>query len=214
MSLNRFSLVAVAAVAAVVLGAAPAAAQVTYGGYDLGPDYGAMVRQQEQLMQRQQQQMQTQERQIVAQVMNDPRFRPLYQQHRAQGGQSTPEQFAYWLAATNWGSREGVRQFHDNERRNAENVHRSWRGVQDAERQRQEAMRQNGARQGEIARERGNTLQGNSTYVGRDGRQYVLPHTQPGVVQRDYQGNSFVMDNSGQYHQLTPHGWQPMRPAF
>lgn len=214
MSLDRFSLVAAAAVAAALLGAAPAAAQVTYGGYTLGPDYGAMARQQEQLMHRQRQQMQAQEQQIVAQVMSDPRFGPLYQQHRAQGHRSTPEQFAYWLAATNWGSRDGVRQLHENERRNGEAEHRAWRGVQEAERQRQEAMRQNGARQHEIARERGNTLQGNSTYVGRDGRQYVLPHTRPGVVQRDYQGNSFVMDNSGQYHQLTPHGWQPMRPAF
>lgn len=213
MSLKRFSLVAAAA-AAVVLGAVPATAQVYYGGYNLGPDYGAMARQQEQLMHQQRQQMQAQEQQIVAQVMRDPRFAPLYRQHRAQGHPSTPEQFAYWLAATNWGSREGVAAFAENERRNGQAEHRAWRGVQDAERARAEAMRQGSARQSEIARERGNLLQGNSTYVGRDGQQYVLPHTQPGVVQRDYQGNSFVMDNSGQYHQLTPHGWQPMRRAF
>ena len=214
MSLDRFSLVAAAAVGAVLLGAGPAAAQVTYGGYNLGPDYGAMVRQQEQLMLRQRQQMQAQEQQIVAHVMRDPRFAPLYRQHRAQGHPSTPEQFAYWLAATNWGSQDGVRQLRENERRNGEAEHRAWRGIQDAERARAEAMRQGSVRQSEIARERGHGLQGNSTYVGGDGRQYVLPHTQPGVVQRDDQGNAFVMDNGGRYHQWTPHGWQPMRPAF
>ncbi|MGL4285920.1 MAG: hypothetical protein ACRCVA_06230, partial [Phreatobacter sp.] len=60
----------------------------------------------------------------------------------------------------------------------------------------------------------GNQLQGNSTYLAPNGQQFVLPHTQPGVPQRDASGNTFVMDNRGQYYIQTPYGWQPMRPAF
>ncbi|WP_164094329.1 hypothetical protein, partial [Stenotrophomonas maltophilia] len=60
----------------------------------------------------------------------------------------------------------------------------------------------------------GNQLQGNSTYLAPNGQQFVLPHTQPGVPQRDRSGNTFVMDNRGQYYIQTPYGWQPMRPAF
>ncbi len=209
---TMFAAIAIAA-AAVATQATPSSAQVTYGGYNLGPDYGAMIQRQQEIMRQQQQQMQGHEQQIVAQVMQDPRFGAMYQQHRAQGGQSSPQQFAYWLAATRWGSRDGVAAFQHNERQNHQREYNAFRGVQGAEAARGQAQMgwSNGYHRNN--QEFGRTLQGNSTYVAPNGQSHVLPHTQPGVVQRDHQGRAFVMDNRGQYYVYTPYGWQPMRPA-
>lgn len=202
------------AAAAVVAQAAPSSAQVYYGGYNLGPDYGAMIRQQQELARQQQMQMQAGEQQIVAQVMQHPNFAPMYHQHRAQGGQMSPQQFAYALAATRWGSREGVAYFNQTERRNQAAEYASAGRLREAEAARGAA--QSGYMNGYYRNhaEAGRGLQGNSTYIAQNGQSYVLPHTQPGVIRRDQNGNAFVMDNQGQYYMYTPHGWQAMRSAF
>lgn len=208
----RTALAALALAAGIGL-SAPASAQVYYGGYNLGPDYGAMIQQQQQIMRQQQQQMQQHEQQIVGQVMQDPRFPGMYQQHRAQGGQMSPQQFAYWLAATRWGSPDGVRAFANSERANQQREFDSVRGLRDAERQRGDAQMgwSNGYHRNN--NEFGRTLQGNSTYLLPNGQPIVLPHTQPGVPQRDQYGRTFVMNERGQYFMATPNGWQPIRPA-
>lgn len=202
------------AAAAVVAQAAPSSAQVYYGGYNLGPDYGAMIAQQQELMRRQRIEMQQGEQQIIAQVMQHPHFGPMYQQHRAQGGQMSPQQFAYTLAATRWGSREGIDYFNRSERRNQEAEHAAALRLREAEAGR--AAAQNGYMNGYSRNhaEAGRGLQGNSTYIAPNGTSYVLPHTQPGVIRQDRNGNAFVMNNQGQYYMYTPNGWQPMRSAF
>jgi hypothetical protein len=210
---TMFAAFAIAA-AAITAQTSPSAAQVTYGGYNLGPDYGIMIRRQQELMRQQQQQMQGHEQQIVAQVMQDPRFGAMYHQHRAQGGQSSPQQFAYWLAATRWGSRDGVAAFQHGERQNHLREYNAFRGVQGAEAARGHAQR--GYMDGghAIRQESGNGLQSRGTYVTPGGQQRVMPYNQPGVVQQDAQGNRYVMNNQGQYFMATPHGWVPMQPRY
>lgn len=208
----RTALAALALAAGIGL-SAPASAQVYYGGYNLGPNYGAMIQQEQLRMRQQQHQMQQQEQNIVAQVMQHSNFGPMYQQHRAQGGQMSPQQFAYWLAATRWGSRDGIRDFANSERSNHQREIDAARGVRDAERARGNAQMgwSNGYHRNN--QEFGRTLQGNSTYLLPNGQPIVLPHTQPGVPQRDQYGRTFVMNERGQYFMATPHGWQPIRPA-
>lgn len=201
------------AAAAITFQAAPSAAQVYYGGYNLGPDYGAMVRQYQQQMQRDGAQMQAHEQQIIAQVMQNPNFGPMYQQHRAQGGQMSPQQFAYAMAATRWNSPEGRAYFQQRERQNQIREQQALRGLREAEAARGAAQMGHMESFHRNNQEFGRTLRGNSTYVGPNGQNYVLPHTQPGVVQRDHSGNAFVMDNRGQYYMYTPYGWQPMQPG-
>lgn len=208
----RTALAALALAAGIGL-SAPASAQVYYGGYNLGPDYGAMIQQQQQIMRQQQQQMQQREQQIIAQVMQDPRFAPMYHQHRAQGGQMSPQQFAYALAATRWGTPDGIRDFQNSERANAQREHEALRRLREAEAQRGAAQSEWAARHHRNNQEFGRTLQGNSTYVLPNGQTIVLPHTQPGVPQRDHHGRTFVMNERGQYFMATPYGWQPIRPA-
>lgn len=211
---NRGRLLSAVVAAVAAFANLPATAQVYYGGHNLGPDYGAMIRQQQQLMQQQQRQMQSQEQQVIAQVMNNPRFAPMYQQHRMQGGQMSPQQFAYSLAATRWGSREGIAQFRQNEQRNQAEERGAVGRLRAAEAERGQAQTNYMNNQHRNNQEFGRTLQGNSTYTAQNGQNYVLPHTQPGVISRDQNGNAFVMDNRGQYYMQTPYGWQPMRPAF
>ncbi|MCA0320397.1 MAG: hypothetical protein LCH88_20280 [Proteobacteria bacterium] len=158
--------------------------------------------------------MQSQYQNQYAQLMQNPRFQQMYHQHRAQGGQMSVQQFAYNYMATGGFTEQGMRNY-QNSRSQIEDQQR--RGMQDmraAEEARARAQmgyangyhRNNG--------EFGRTLQGNSTYTGPNGQNHVLPHTQPGVVQRDAQGRAFVMDNNGQYYQYTPYGWQPMRSGY
>jgi hypothetical protein len=207
---------AVAAIAAtaMVAHAAPSAAQTYYGGYNLGPDYGAMIQQQQQLMQQQRMQMQSHEQQIIAQVMQHPNFAPMYQQHRAQGGQMSPQQFAYTLAATRWGSPEGRAYFQQTERQNQMREHDAARGLRSAETQRGNAQRQYMEGGHGIRQESGNGLQSRGTYVGPNGETRVLPYNQPGAIQQDAQGNRYIMNNQGQYFMATPNGWVPMQPRY
>jgi hypothetical protein len=202
------------AAAAIAVQTAPSTAQVMYGGYNLGPDYGAMIQQQQQLMQQQRQQMQGHEQQIIAQVMQNPNFAPMYQQHRAQGGQMSPQQFAYALAATRWGSREGMAHFRQTEQDNQAREYNAARGLRAAEGARGAA--QQGYMDGGhgIRQEAGNGLTSRGTYVDPHGQQRVLPYNQAGVIQQDAQGNRYVMNNQGQYFMATPHGWVPMRPRY
>ncbi|MBN8943993.1 MAG: hypothetical protein J0H01_31075 [Rhizobiales bacterium] len=214
MACNRLhsALAGLALAAALAAQAAPAAAQTYYRGYDIGPDYQGMLnqsmRQQQELNARMQQNTQG----IIAQVMQDPQFQALYQQHRMQGGQMTPQQFAYQYAATGRFSREGTARYRENEARNQAAEQQRLQGLREAEAARGQAQRGYQDSYQRNNAEVGNLLRGNSTYIGPNGQSYVLPHTQPGQIQRDPNtGNAFVMDNRGQYYMYTPNGWQPMQ---
>lgn len=199
------------AATAVAFQTAPSAAQVMYGGYNLGPDYGSMIQEQLQRGQAMQYQMQQKQQQIVTQVMQDPRFQAKYRQYRAQGGQMSPQQYAYNYAATAGYTPDGINRFRKIEGDNQRREGQALRGLRQAEGARGQAQMDYSYGYQRNNNEFGNLLRGNSTYVAPNGQNYVLPHTQPGQVQRDYNGNAFVMDNRGQYYMYTPYGWQPMR---
>lgn len=159
-------------------------------------------------------QMMQQQQQIVAQVMQLPHFQQMYQQYRMQGGQMPPQQYALEYAARGRFTAQGMQNFQNSRSQMEDQQRQGMQGLREAEAARGQA--QMGYSQGyqRNNQEFGNQLQGNSTYLAPNGQQFVLPHTQPGVPQRDASGNTFVMDNRGQYFIHTPYGWQPMRPAF
>ncbi|MEO7326783.1 MAG: hypothetical protein ABIW82_18325, partial [Dokdonella sp.] len=98
--------------------AASASAQVYQGGYNLGPDYGAMLQQQLQQSQRLSQQMQRAENDVVRRLMQNPDCIAKYEQHRAAGGGLSFEQFAYQYAATGGFSAQGMARFRQSEQAN------------------------------------------------------------------------------------------------
>jgi hypothetical protein len=160
----------------------------------------------------QNQQMNTQLDAVIRAKMNDPNFQAAYKQHLAQGGRSTPQQFAYWHAATRGGSAEGMAYFRATETRNQINEQNSYNAYLQAQAARAQAQTQwmNGFHRNNV--EFGNTMRGNSTYMNPySGFNYVLPHTlQPGQQYRDTMGNVFQMDSRGNYYQFNNGYWYPL----
>lgn len=210
---NLFTAVAAAALA-VAAYSAPASAQVMYGGYNLGPDYGAMIRQQQALAAQQQQQMMAQQQQIVAQVMQLPHFQQMYYQYRSQGGHLSPQQYAVEYAARGRFTEDGMRNFQNSRNQIEANDRRAMEGYRAAEENRRRAQQQYMDGGNAIAQERGYGLSGRGTYVGPDGGGRVMSYMQPGQIQTDAQGNRYVMNNQGQYFMATPNGWVPMQPRY
>lgn len=184
-------------------------------------DFNAMLAQQDawmtQQIQAQQAQMnqmlaagQNQVNQIVQQKMQDPRVQQAYQQHLAQARQQGAQPydfqtFAYYYAATNGfsdvaGYNRTTQDIQGKERA-------AWQGVKDAEANTAAAI--NGWNQGysNNQQEAGRQLMGNSTYVnGYTGQQQVLPHTWGRNTVNQYQGNTYYVDQSGQYWMADPNG--------
>jgi hypothetical protein len=198
-----------------LLGCAAAQAQVNYGGYNLGPDFGAMIR--DQLAQGEQlaAQMQAGEQQIVQQAMQDPNCQALYQQHLAGGGQLPFHQFAWQYAATGGFTPDGIARFQRGERGNQEREGQSLAGYRNAQYQR--GLAQNGYAQGYFHNqaEAGNVLQGNSSWVDpQSGQTRALAYMGGNAYVDANTGQQFVRDDSGQYYTRDSYGnWYAMNPA-
>lgn len=206
---------AAATIAGALLIAGPAAAQVMNGGYNLGPDYGAMLRQSQQQQQVMNQQMQQVEEQVIQNAMRDPVCIQHYQQHRAQGGQMNPRQFAYECARQGRFTQQGQAIAGQVERQNQAKEYAAAQGMRQAEAQRGQAQQgyMSGFQRNNA--EFGNYLQGRSTWTDpATGQQQALQHTQPGQVSRDPStGQAYQMDNLGQYWAQAPNGqWHRMNP--
>ena len=205
-----------AAVLVTGLAAAPAGAQVAYNGWNLGPDFGAMIDQVNRDRATQMQQMQQGEQQIVQQAMQDPICQQYYAQHRAQGGQTPWPTFAWQCAATNRFSLDGVQSFRRNEFQNQQAEQDRLAALRDAERQRGQAQGQWADGHGRNQGEAGRVMQGQGTWTDpRTGQQQVLPYIGGSVTQdprtgqiygRDAQGRQFVQGRDGM--------WYPMRPGW
>ena len=153
------------------------------------------------------------ERSVVAQGMANPQVQMMYRQHQAQGGRMSPQEFAYWYAATGGFSQRGMRQFRQSESANQAKEMNAWRGWQDAQQDRTAAqtayMNSGHANNAEF----GNQLMGNSTYINPyNGQPQVLPHTlQNHSYYRDTTGNVYYRDGMGNYHMSNGNGyWTPM----
>ncbi len=95
----RFATLALAACAA---SSTDALGQVYYGGYNLGPDYNAMINQSMANLNNIVKQAEQRGQQAVQQAMNDPSCKAMYQQYHQQGGRLNYQQFAYrWAGQLN-----------------------------------------------------------------------------------------------------------------
>ncbi|HMP17682.1 MAG TPA: hypothetical protein PKD72_11710, partial [Gemmatales bacterium] len=184
-----------------------------YGGYDLGPDYGAMLQQalaQQNAMVRAAEQR---AEQAIDRAMHDPRCKAMYQQHLAQGGRTSFRDFAYWYVATSGGDPTATRRYVESERQNQQKEMAAWQGLQQAQENRRRAMANWQASFGENQRELGNILNGQATYLDSHGARQVLPYLQPGFYRNPANGNLYHLDSFGRYHLRYLNGvWWELTP--
>lgn len=192
------------ALAATVLLASSAEAQ----------DYSAMIQQQLQQGELMSQQMRQMESGIVRSNMQNPEVQARYQQYRASGGMMSLEQFAYQYAATAGFTPDGVARWNQSERGIQQRDQQSLQDYRANQARNAEMLQQNFQRNSEIARQRGNLLNGTTDYVDPStGSRYNLPHTvqpntgfyDPATSQgyyNDAQGNYYRGNSDGSWQQL------------
>lgn len=138
---------------------------------------------------------------VVQQNMQNPYVQRAYQAHLAQGGGYSFEQFCYLYGATGGFSQAGIAQYNNVTRDNVAREQRAWSGYQNAQNAYADARRAYSNGYSNIQNERGNNLQGNSTYWTQNGNPVVLPHTwQPGY--HNHQGQGYYVNPSYQYYQM------------
>lgn len=149
-------------------------------------------------------QMQQMTNGIVQQNMNNPQVQYAYQQHLAQGGQYSFEQFCYMYAATGGFSAQGMASYNQTTNTIANQDRAAYSDYQAAQAQSAAAMQD--WRNGYYANqnEAGNVMQGNQTYYAPNGGAQVLPYTwQPGY--QTYNGQNYYVDQSYNYYQQAPY---------
>ena len=145
-------------------------------------------------------QMNQQTQQVIGQVLQDPRFRSMYQQYMASGGTASAEQYAYSYAATGGFTQQGMQNYQRSEAENAAKIQNAQRDLRNAEQGYRDAYGNYTDGYSENANEAGRTLMGNSTYVQPDsGSSYVLPHTWQADSYNMYNGQMYYVDQTGQY---------------
>lgn len=194
--------------------ASAASAQVHYGGYDLGPDYGAMIRQVQQQQEAMNAQMQQQTQALVAQAMQDPQCQAMYRQHQATGGRLSFPDFAYQYLATGHFSGPGIARYRATESDNQRREMAAYAGVRQAEQNLSNAIADGNAHFSDNQATFRQTLGGERTWVDpNDGRRVSLPYLGENVpyadpngyvYQRDANGRYFVRDPNGYVYEMTP----------
>ena len=193
-----------------------ASAQVMYGGYNLGPDYGAMLKQAQAQQAVTNQQMQQQQNAIIQRTMANPDCQAKYQQHIAQGGRLSYPQFAYQYAATGGFSAQGMANYRQSESANQQREAAAAKGLRQAQAARGQAQQQYAAGYARNQAEAGEVLRGNSSWVDpSNGQQRALPYMGPNGGYQDPQtGQRYWRDGNGQYFaQASNGGWYPMTVA-
>jgi hypothetical protein len=183
-----------------------ASAQYDFTGMDIAGMYNSYVQQQNA-------QMEVQLQQIIAQVMQDPRFQSMYQQYIMSGGTATAEQYAYSYAATGGFTPQGMQIYQNSEALSAAKIQNAWNGYQSAVQGYQEAYNNYTGSFAETTNEMGNVLMGNSTYVDyATGSSYVLPHTWQTETYNYHNGQTYYVDYAGQYFMVDPNNSDWMYP--
>jgi hypothetical protein len=174
-------------------------------------DYGAMMQQSLQQSDQLTQQMQQAQTNLIQQNLQNPQVQAMYQQHLAQGGTMTPEQFAYNYAATGGFSREGMINYNRTTQDIQQRDQAAINAYRDNQQRNYNEMQNSYQRNDEIAHQRGNLLNGTTDYVDPNtGAQYNLSHTaQPNSPSYNPNtGESFYPDNQGNYQRIDQNGWQ------
>jgi hypothetical protein len=174
-------------------------------------DYGAMLQQSLQQSDQLSQQMQQTQANIIQQNLQNPQVQAMYQQHRAQGGTMSPEQFAYMYSATGGFPPEGMANYNRTTQDIQQRDQASINAYRDNQHRNNVDMQNRFQRNDEIAHQRGNLLNGTTDYVDPNtGTQYNLSHTaQPNTQTYDPStGESFYRDGYGNYQRVDQNGWQ------
>jgi len=209
-----FARLASIALAACACSTTDAFGQIYYGGYNLGPDYGAMLNQALAQQNAAVRAAEQRANQAIEKAMQDPRCKAMYQQHVQQGGRSSLRDFAYWFVATNGGDPAATRRYMEGERNNQIKEQDAWRGLQRAQEESRKAISawQEGYRQNQS--EMGNIMTGKATYVDPTGQRHLLPYTQPGVYRDASTGNVYGLDQYGRYFMRDNNGfWTELTPG-
>jgi len=198
-----------------VLASNAAIAQVYYGGYNLGPDYGAMIQQTLQQQQARNAEMQQMEQAIVAHTMQDPNCAAMYRQHQAQGGTLSYAQFAYQYAATGGFTPEGTARYRASEQDNQRREQNALAGYRAAQNQRGAAQQARMDGYAHDQNEAGEVLRGNTSWVDPiSGETRALSYTGPDTYADPATGRQYRRDDSGQYYAQGADGlWYAMTPA-
>lgn len=192
------------------------AAQVYYKGYDIGPDYGAMVREQQARGQQLDREIQARAADIVQRTMQNPDCYAKYQQHLAQGGTLSYPQFAYQYAATGGFTPEGIQRYRTSEQQNQQREYQAWQELQRAQRERSQVQQQHADSYSRNQNQAGDVLQGRSWWIDpMTGQRQSLAYLGPNQGYVDQQtGNRYWRDESGRYAVQTPSGqWSWMIPT-
>jgi hypothetical protein len=201
-----------AAAAVIGLAAAPASAQVMYNGWNVGPDYGAMVDDVNRQRAAQMMQMQQLEAQITQGAMQDPACQNAYRQHQAHGGRQPWPSFAFLCAATNRFDPEGIRQYRAMEAQNQSAEARRLGTLRLAERNRGAAQAGLAEGYARNQHEAGRVMGGTSTWTDpRTGQRIALPYMGSSVSQDPATGQVYARDPQGRQYALGRDGaWYAM----
>lgn len=156
---------------------------------------------------------QGQTQQIIQANMANPQVQYAYQQYRAQGGQASFEQFAYYYAATGGFSQQGIQNYNRTSQSINAQQQNAWNGYRQAQQQRQQAVQQwqNGYSRNQS--EAGYNLNGQATYSTPVGPQVLNYNNQPGYYQVN--GQNYYMDPGGNYYYVYPNGsLQPIQRGW
>ncbi|MBS2036378.1 hypothetical protein JST97_15415 [bacterium] len=147
---------------------------------------------------------QSQTQQIVQANMANPRVQLAYQQYRAQGGQASFQEFAYYYAATGGFSQQGIQNYNQTSQDISAQQQKAWDGYRQAQQQRQQAVQQwqNGYSRNQ--NEAGYNLNSQATYSTPVGPQVLNYNSQPGYYQ--YNGQTYYKDPRGNYYYIYPNG--------
>ena len=187
-----------------LVGPAGIAAAQDFTGMDITGMYNNWAAQQNS-------QMNQQTQQIIGQVLQDPRFQSMYQQYSASGGTASAEQYAYSYAATGGFTPRGMQNYQNSEAASAAKIQNAWRGYQNATQGYRDAYGNYTGGYSANQNEAGNTLMGNSTFVEPGtGSNFVLPHTWQANSYNTYNGQTYYVDQVGQYFWVDPNnnGWK------
>lgn len=159
-------------------------------------------------------QMQAATNNIVQTNMRDPYIQQQYRIYQQQGGQLNFPGYCFRYAETGGFTPEGTRRAMNTSNQIHQQDMGNYSGyVEYSRRMKQQTYDERNATQDKWARQRGENLTAQSTYVNEsDGSSWQLPNNaSPGQMFQDGRtGTFFTMDGQGQYWMNNGHGWQPM----
>ena len=150
--------------------------------------------------------------QMIQRKMQDPQVQAAYraylQQMQSSGRQAMDfATFTGEYIYTNGFSREGIAHRNRIESGNRAAETQALRGVRQAEQNRSDSMQQQRDGYFRNQGEGGRGLMGQSTYTGPNGSSTSLPHTWQRNSAHEYQGNTYRVNEAGQYYVRGGDGW-------